>query len=72
MDHSEWRLGTQGVGRVLKKIAEKEFKKYIDDVVGHWVEMKAQELQEFWAAFATHVREQWGEFVEREDRDPIF
>lgn len=69
--HPEFEVFSQGAGRIVKKSAKKYLKKYIDDVVGHWVEMTAQELKEFWTAFEAHVREQWQDLVDFDDRDPV-
>jgi hypothetical protein len=68
----EARLLSQVGAKYGKKYLEKEVKKYFTAMFGEDIEMAGQRWAKFWNAFQDHMRRQWQEYIERDDRDPVF
>jgi hypothetical protein len=66
------RLFSQMSGKYAKKFFEKEAKAFLKAMFGEQWDLAEKQWNSFWIALQDHVRNQWSEFVERDDHDPIF
>jgi hypothetical protein len=52
------RIGTQGLGRAVRKFAEKYIKEFVTELFGDGFEFTKDELQEFWRSFDEMITSQ--------------
>jgi hypothetical protein len=66
------RLGSQVAGKIAKKYFEKEAKEFFKTVLGDELVLTGEELDRFLDALGEHMRRPYEEFIQQDDRDPVF